>query len=210
VFGEALPQAVRYAEWLAGAGVERGLIGPRERDRLWTRHLVNSALVAPALPPGADVVDLGSGAGLPGLPLALVRPDLAMVLVEPLLRRSDFLREVVQDLGLQVTVRRCRGDDVASASTDVVVARAVARLDRLVATALPAIRPGGLLVALKGRSAQQEVVDAEHALRGAGARHWEVRVFERPGCEEPTRAVVVVAGAAATRRRQWRPAGGER
>jgi 16S rRNA (guanine527-N7)-methyltransferase len=209
LFGVALPLAQRYAELLVGPGVERGLIGPREHDRMWTRHLLNCARVAPAVPVGAQVVDVGSGAGLPGLPLALARPDLQMMLVEPLLRRSEFLHEVVADLGLPVTVRRCRGEQIEPASADVVVARAVAPLGRLARTCLPALRPGGLLVALKGRSAQQELADAGAELRRAGAQRWEVRVFESPD-DEPTRAVVVVAGAAPGRRRQWTTAGGAR
>lgn len=112
VFGEGLPTATRYAELLAGPGVERGLLGPREVDRIWERHLLNCAAIAELLEPGERAADIGSGAGLPGIVLAIVRPDLQLVLVEPLLRRSDFLREVVGELRLKnVDVVRGRAED---------------------------------------------------------------------------------------------------
>jgi 16S rRNA (guanine527-N7)-methyltransferase len=188
VFGSALPLAQRYAEWLADAGVVRGLLGPREVPRIWERHLVNSAVVAPALPPDALVVDIGSGAGLPGIPLALVRPDLRMVLVEPLLRRTTFLTEVVADLGLAVDVRRARAEQLHRGSADAAVARAVAPLERLVRSTLPALRPGGVLVAIKGQAVDEELAAAQDALHEARAASWQVREFGS------TRAVVVVAG----------------
>jgi 16S rRNA (guanine527-N7)-methyltransferase len=194
VFGGLLPLAVDYVVWLAGAGVQRGLLGPREVDRIWVRHVLNSAAVAPAIPVDASVVDLGSGAGLPGIPLSLARPDLRMTLLEPLLRRSTFLSEVVADLGLGVRVVRGRGEDLAPAAVDVIVARAVAPLSRLVPLALPALRPGGRLVALKGRSAEREVDAAATALDAAGASSVAVEEYRVAGEDEPTRAVVVVAG----------------
>jgi 16S rRNA (guanine527-N7)-methyltransferase len=151
----------RYAELLAGAGVERGLIGPREVPRLWERHLLNSAVLAELIPDGADVVDVGSGAGLPGLPLALVRPDLRVTLLEPLLRRSTFLQEAVPMLGLadRVRVVRGRAEDHA-ARYDVVTARAVAPLDRLVGWCWPLVAVDGQLLAMKGSAAASEVADA--------------------------------------------------
>jgi 16S rRNA (guanine527-N7)-methyltransferase len=194
VFGSALPLAQRYAGWLAEDGVVRGLLGPREVPRIWERHLVNCAVVAPALPPGARVVDVGSGAGVPGIPLVLVRPDLQMVLVEPLLRRVGFLAEVVADLALPVEVVRARAEQLEPACADAVVARAVAPLPRLVRATLPVLRPGGVLVALKGSTVDEELQAAEAELRVAGAAAWEVREFGR----DPTRAVVVVAGAGRT------------
>ncbi|HYH33237.1 MAG TPA: RsmG family class I SAM-dependent methyltransferase, partial [Pseudonocardia sp.] len=108
VFADRLPLARRFAEHLARSGVERGLIGPREAPRMWERHVLNCAVVAPLVPDGARLVDVGSGAGLPGIPLALARPDARIVLVEPLARRVDWLREVIADLGVAVEVERGR------------------------------------------------------------------------------------------------------
>jgi len=144
--------------------VERGLVGPREADRLWDRHLLNSAVMAPLLRVGERVVDVGSGAGLPGIPLALIRPDCTFILLEPLARRVAFLAEVVADLGLGDRVEVVRGRAEEHARThggvyDVAVARAVAPLDRLAAWCLPLLRTGGRLLALKGDRA-----DAEAAL----------------------------------------------
>ncbi|WP_067975188.1 16S rRNA (guanine(527)-N(7))-methyltransferase RsmG [Nocardiopsis trehalosi] len=162
MFGEALPRVVRYADLLADAGVERGLIGPREVPRLWERHLMNCAVVEEVIPEGADVVDIGSGAGLPGVVLGLVRPDLAVTLLEPLLRRTVFLRECVELLELtNVTVHRGRAEEVkADLRADIVTARAVAPLPRLAGWALPLLRKGGSLLALKGEQAETELEDA--------------------------------------------------
>ena len=157
-----LPLAIRYAELLATEGVIRGLIGPREAPRLWDRHLVNCALLSPALPEGATVVDIGSGAGLPGLVIAIARPDLSITLVEPLLRRTTFLEEVVAELGLSnVTVVRGRADLLHGKATyDVVTSRAVAPLERLLGWSMPLVAPRGALVAMKGSSAADEVAAA--------------------------------------------------
>jgi 16S rRNA (guanine527-N7)-methyltransferase len=192
---------VAYAEMLAGPGVERGLLGPRELERLWERHLLNSAAVAAAVPDGVGVLDVGSGAGLPGIPLALVRPDLRVTLVEPLLRRATFLGEACELLGLdRVDVRRARAEVLPRGAADVVVARAVAPLKRLLGWTLPLLRPGGRLVAMKGRSADAELDAAGATLARLGARSWDVRDLLLPGDLEATRAVVVVAGE--TRRRR--------
>lgn len=166
-FGPATVRAEQYAGWLAGPGVERGLIGPREVDRLWPRHLLNCGVLAEHLPEGGSVCDLGSGAGLPGVVLALLRPDCPMVLLEPLLRRATFLEEVVADLHLTgVTVVRARAEDHVrtGAQYDVVVARAVAPLDRLVGWALPLLKPGGVLLAQKGAAAAEELIAAAPTL----------------------------------------------
>lgn len=165
VFGEAFATANRYVGLLAGAGIERGLLGPREASRLWTRHVLNSAALAPIVPPGAHVVDVGSGAGLPGIPLLLARPDLALTLLEPMARRATFLDEVVQALGVDAQVVRGRAEDFPRASVDVAVARAVAPLAKLAAWALPLLRPGGTLLALKGRSAAAEIEAAASVLK---------------------------------------------
>jgi 16S rRNA (guanine527-N7)-methyltransferase len=158
-----MPRASRYAELLTSAGVERGLLGPREASRVWERHLLNCAVVGELLPRAARVVDVGSGAGLPGIPLACARPDLRIDLVEPLARRVTFLEEAVAALALapRVSVVRGRAEERAVvrrvAPVAWVTARAVAPLDRLAAWCLPLLQPGGRLLALKGRRAAQEL-----------------------------------------------------
>lgn len=200
-FGPALPRVERYVAWLAGPGVTRGLLGPREVPRLWDRHVLNSVAVSPEVPAGAHVLDVGSGAGLPGIPLALARPDLHVTLVEPLLRRATFLEEVCADLDVpQVRVLRARAEDCPRHEADVVLARAVAPLDRLARLTLPLLRAGGVLVALKGRSVRSEVDAAARTLARLGATRWRVVELATPGADEPTRAVVVVAGAADAQR----------
>jgi len=154
-----------YANWLATEGVVRGLIGPRELDRIWDRHLANCAALAELIPNGASVIDIGSGAGLPGLVLAIVRPDAQITLVEPLLRRSEFLQEVATDLALEnVTVIRARAEQVKDRKALVVTARAVAPLERLVGWAMPLVAQGGELLAMKGSNAAQEILDAQGKL----------------------------------------------
>lgn len=176
VFGDRLDLAVRYVELLATGAIDRGLIGPAEVPRLWVRHLINSAVLGELIPPSRRVLDIGSGAGLPGLALAIARPDLNVVLVEPLLRRSSWLEQTVQELGLgSVEVRRGRAEELAgSMSAPVVTARAVAPLDRLATWCLPLVDPGGELLAIKGQSAQAELDAASDHLRRLGAVAWEV------------------------------------
>lgn len=154
--------AARYTELLATEGVVRGLIGPREAPRLWDRHVLNSAVLAEAIPDGASVCDIGTGAGLPGLVLAIARPDVSMTLVEPLLRRTTFLDEVVSELGLaRVSVVRGRAEDLhGSATFDVVTSRAVAPLERLLGWSMPLVGATGALVAMKGRSVRDEIAQA--------------------------------------------------
>jgi 16S rRNA (guanine527-N7)-methyltransferase len=177
VFGDAVELAQRYANLLATDGVTRGLIGPRETTRLWDRHLLNCAVVAELLPERGELVDIGAGAGLPGIVLAMLRPGLHVVLLEPLLRRSVFLEECVSTLSLgNVTVVRARAEDKAAAriSADVATARAVAPLDRLVGWAAPLLRPGGELLAIKGQSAEAELAAAKPVLSRLGVRSAEV------------------------------------
>lgn len=173
IFGANVERARRYAEILAGAGVERGLIGPREVDRLWDRHILNSAAVAELLERDERVADIGSGAGLPGIPLALARPDLRLTLIEPLLRRSDFLREVIDDLGIEVTVVRGRAEESAVThqvgDMDAVVSRAVASLDKLTKWSLPLLRPGGRMLAIKGERADDEIREHRRVMAALGA-----------------------------------------
>lgn len=171
IFGDRLPDAVRYAELLAEVGVRRGLIGPREVPRLWERHLLNCAVLSEIVPEGVSVCDVGSGAGLPGIPLALVRPDLSITLLEPLLRRTTFLHEVVELLGLDhVQVARGRAEEMLGtlAPVQVVTARAVAPLDRLAGWGVPLLRPYGEMLALKGDTAEEELRSARDALHKLG------------------------------------------
>ena len=180
VFGERLAVATEYAAILAGAGIERGLIGPGEVDRLWDRHILNSAAIGELTAPGERIADVGSGAGLPGIPLALARPDAEVVLVEPLLRRADFLAEAVDLLGLPVTVIRGRAEErsvrEAAGEIDVVTSRAVAALDKLTRWCLPLLRVNGRMLAMKGERAADEVHAHRRAMGSLGAV--DVRVVE--------------------------------
>ncbi|MFG2547402.1 16S rRNA (guanine(527)-N(7))-methyltransferase RsmG [Streptomyces sp. NPDC048232] len=194
VFGDRYADAVRYAELLAEAGVKRGLIGPREVPRLWERHLLNCAVLSEVVPEGVTVCDVGSGAGLPGIPLALVRDDLKITLLEPLLRRTNFLTEVVELLGLDhVTVVRGRAEEVMGKMppVHVVTARAVAPLDRLATWGVPLLRPYGEMLALKGDTAEEELKAAATALSKLGAEKTSVlQVGE--GVVDPLSTVVRV------------------
>jgi len=188
--------AERYARLLAGPAVARGLIGPREVPRLWERHLLNSAAVAELVPHPCSLVDLGSGAGLPGIVLALLLPDVAVTLLEPMLRRVTFLEECVHALGLQnAHVRRGRAEELAGQlSADVVTARAVAPLDRLAALALGLVRPGGTVLAIKGANARQEVAAARRSLSKLRLRSVDV-VRAGGGKVDPAATVVrLIAG----------------
>lgn len=207
VFGDALPLAQRYVARLASDGVTRGLIGPREVPRLWIRHILNSAAVAEAVPEGARVVDVGSGAGLPGIPLGLARPDVALTLVEPMARRVEFLEEVVAELALDGAagaplawrVVRGRAEDrsVGSAvgTVDVVTARAVAPLPRLVGWCRGLMRPGAQLVALVGAKALQELPALVPELEAAGMRNVHPRAVGASLGEAATTVVVMTRGA---------------
>lgn len=196
VFGERLPLAVRYAKALVTDGVVRGLIGPREAPRIWDRHLLNCAVMSEMVPSGALVVDVGSGAGLPGIVLAVARPDLMMTLVEPLARRSAFLSEVVTMLGLDatVTVVRGRAEEVDGKinAADVVTARAVAPLDRLAGWCLPLVAVGGRLLALKGASAGEEVAEHRVAVARLGGSTPVVRLCGVGVLAPPTTVVEIV------------------
>lgn len=191
---ERLPVAERYAELLATEGVLRGLIGPREAPRLWDRHLINCALLAAEIPAGATVCDLGSGAGLPGLVLAIARPDLRLTLVEPLLRRTTFLDEAVVELGLTATVEVVRGRAEAlhgSRRFAVVTSRALAPLERLLGWSMPLVEPRGAMVAMKGSSALAEIEDARPVLTAWGCAEPEVHVLGTSEASSTTVAVRV-------------------
>jgi 16S rRNA (guanine527-N7)-methyltransferase len=173
IFGPRLNIAQRYAEVLAHTGVERGLLGPREVDRLWDRHLLNSAAIGELLDPGERIVDIGSGAGLPGIPLAIARPDLQVVLLEPLLRRSEFLNEVVAELGLHIEVLRGRAEDPwvrdRIGERDSAVSRAVAPLDKLTKWSMPLLRLNGRMLAIKGERAPDEIKQHRRVMEASGA-----------------------------------------
>lgn len=173
VFGERVDLAVRYTEILAGAGVERGLIGPREVDRLWERHVLNSAVLGELIDAGERVADVGSGAGLPGIPLHLARPDIDVTLIEPLLRRSEFLNEVIAELDLDVRVVRGRAEDRSVreevGAMDVVTSRAVAAMDKLCRWSMPLLRPDGRMLAIKGERAAAEISEHRRVMASLGA-----------------------------------------
>jgi 16S rRNA (guanine527-N7)-methyltransferase len=196
-FGDSLAQAQRFVELLATDGVTRGLIGPRETSRLWDRHLLNCALVAELVPERGELVDIGSGAGLPGIVLAMLRPSLHVVLLEPLLRRSVFLEECISALELpNATVVRARAEEkIASRiSADVATARAVAPLDRLVGWAAGLLRPGGELLAIKGQSAAAELEAAKPVLARLGVQSAEVLQAGHGRVVSATTIVRVVMG----------------
>jgi 16S rRNA (guanine527-N7)-methyltransferase len=190
VFGPALDGARTFAEMLATRGVEWGLIGPHEVARLWDRHLLNCAVVADLIGGRYQtLVDIGSGAGLPGIVLAMVRPELSVILLEPMERRCRFLSECVDALGLaNASVLRGRAED-ATLRADVATARAVAPLDRLAELAVGVVRPGGLVLAIKGQTAAGELRKARPVLRRIGARGAEV-VRAGQGKVDPATTVV--------------------
>jgi 16S rRNA (guanine527-N7)-methyltransferase len=195
-FGDRVGLVRAFASHLADTGASRGLLGPREAPRLWSRHVLNCAAVAPLVPDGAQLADVGSGAGLPGIVLALARPDLHVTLVEPLLRRVTWLEDVVDDLGLEsVSVVRARAEELRGQAFDVATARAVAALDKLAVWCFPLLRDGGVLLALKGRSAAEELAQAEPALRRLGAVSWGVQEVGTGVLDEPTTVVEVRKGS---------------
>jgi 16S rRNA (guanine527-N7)-methyltransferase len=173
IFGDRLDLAERYAQLLATAGVEWGLLGPREVDRIWDRHLLNCAAAAELVETGERIVDIGSGAGLPGLPMAIAKPGLRVVLVESLLRRTEFLGMVIDELGLDVEVVRGRAEDSevrrTAGGADAVTSRAVAPLDKLARWSLPLLRQGGRLLAIKGERAPDELREHRRVLTKLGA-----------------------------------------
>nr|WP_310376722.1 16S rRNA (guanine(527)-N(7))-methyltransferase RsmG [Catenuloplanes atrovinosus] len=197
LFGDRLALASEFATLLGTDGVVRGLIGPREAPRIWERHLLNCAAVAQLIPSGASVVDVGSGAGLPGIVLAVARPDLTIALVEPLARRTAFLAEAVTALGLDdtTTVIRGRAEEVVGdplSPADVVTARAVAPLDRLAGWCLPLTALGGRLLALKGSSAADEIAEHRDAVGRLGGSTPVVRRCGEELLAAPTTVVEIV------------------
>ena len=199
VFGDRLSLAQRYAEFLATAGVERGLIGPRETDRIWDRHILNSAAIGELVAPRERIADIGSGAGLPGIPLALARPDVHVTLIEPMQRRCEFLTEAVDALGVAVTVVRGRAEDARVrrevGEVDVVTSRAVGSLDKLASWSMGMLREGGRMLALKGARAEVEIEENRRVLARVGAV--DVRVL-RCGADYLNPPATVVEARRAT------------
>jgi 16S rRNA (guanine527-N7)-methyltransferase len=187
VYGSQYPLVSRYVDILTTTAVEWGLMGPREAARVWDRHILNCAALSELIPVASSVVDVGSGAGLPGIPLALLRPDLQVTLMEPLLRRSIFLTETIKKLALvdRVQVVRARAEDHHQ-SYDVVLARAVAPLDRLIGWCNPLRATGGIILALKGESAADEVAAAKRQLESARLRAEVLTVRAHPDAEAAT------------------------
>lgn len=202
LFGKRLGLAEQFAQMLATEGPERGLIGPREVERLWERHIVNCALLADAIPAGpATVADIGSGAGLPGVVLAIARPDLRITLIETMQRRTNWLEEVDQELGLGLEVLRSRAEELhGSRSFEVVTARAVAALDKLARWTLPLVADGGELLAMKGSSAPAEIDKAEKVLARLGGIDPHIVRYGADEVEVPTTVVHVRRRAQATRK----------
>lgn len=191
IFGDRLDLAKRYVEHLATSGIERGLIGPREVPRLWSRHVLNCAVVAELIDDGAKVADVGSGAGLPGLCLAIARPDLYLTLIEPLERRVIWLEEVVMDLGLNnVEIVRSRAEAaIGKVECSVVTARAVSALNTLAPLTIPLLGGEGVLLAIKGRTAEEEISKAGKVLKKLGGVKTEVLIAGQDILVEPTTVV---------------------
>jgi 16S rRNA (guanine527-N7)-methyltransferase len=190
IFGDQIDQARSFAQTLANDSDELGLLGPRELDKLWSRHILNSAVVAELVRPGDKVADVGSGAGLPGIPMAIARPDAEFVLIEPMERRSSWMLEVVEHLGLKnVRVLRSRAEDVTEQDFDVVTARAVAALDKLLKMCLPLLKPGGALIALKGSKAAEEIANSKKLEKKLGISSFEILVCGEKFLPEPTSVV---------------------
>ncbi|WP_018160012.1 16S rRNA (guanine(527)-N(7))-methyltransferase RsmG [Smaragdicoccus niigatensis] len=179
LFGDRLDLAVAYWESLVSEGQKRGLIGPREVPKLWERHILNCGVLQELVPEGAVVADIGSGAGLPGIPLAIARPDVKVILIESMLRRTTYLSEFIASVDLDIRVVRGRAEDRAVVAEvgqcDVVTSRAVAALPLLMSLSMPLLRPGGLMLALKGSTAAQEIVDSAREARKYGAVDLAVR-----------------------------------
>ncbi len=190
IFGSQIKLARAYAQKLANDSDELGLLGPRELDKIWSRHILNSAVVAELVGPGELVADVGSGAGLPGIPMAIAAPDTDFVLIEPMDRRASWLQEVVDELDLEnVEVVRARAEEVEGGQFEVVTARAVAALDKLLRLCVPLLKPGGRVIALKGSKAPEEILEAKKLEKKFKIASFEIVVCGEKFLAEPTSVV---------------------
>lgn len=193
IFGDRLTLAQAYHDSLATTAAERGFIGPKEVSRLWSRHVLNCAVIADAFDEGLSVADIGSGAGLPGIPLAIARPDLKITLIEPLLKRSTYLGEITEELGLRnVTVVRGRAEEQKKKLFDVTTSRAVAPLGKLASWSLPLVRPGGSMTAMKGASVAEELERDAKVIAKAGGTDAEILTVGEGLLEQPTTLIRIV------------------
>ena len=189
IFGDRIGLARAYAAALARDSDTLGLLGPRELERLWSRHVLNSAVVAELVPAGATVADVGSGAGLPGIPMAIAQPDAHFTLIEPMERRSDWLIQVCEEIGLtNVEVRRARAEEVGSVY-DIVTARAVSALPKLLRMTVDLTRAGGEILALKGSKAAEEVAEAQKIAKKLKISGFEILTVGAQHLAEPTTIV---------------------